>query len=502
MGFRCLQTCSMVLVVLGTSTFSEASSRTDHTAAALRKLKTATQQQRNGEHLANLSALRSLHDPALKPFFYNLVQHNNWSIQVHAVLGLAELSEDGRIDPWLVQQVSPLAREQLVIKSLSENLLSLDGIKSLLDWSLLEPAPTLLLVVNLHSKGVSPNPETVEELLNNSDLGIATVASLLSENSKTISDVMNRFRRGTSREKRIALAQTLQIIQQFDLPSATQWLVTLLESPTFKLEDRDKQHTLFTLLKHDPTVGMEYWKNLLPSEPSKLEQVRYVLMLMDAGIQLDVSVAKRLHIGSEDGIPYALYLAGSESTKSLRDGNTYTTLLLDLANRGHSHSTEWAFKQVKKIPSKDAETFYTSLAILPENESAADARRRNLAVIAFQELIKINPEHSLSLLRAAEDDSRQQELMLLAMLQQQCNKLLEKEVAAIRRIGVDRPDAMALLLTARGTEPLSENDQHWLGLIAASGAAIGSPLETQAAWLYLRRMGMTEQALAAATTSP
>ena len=69
----------MVLVVLGTSTFSEASSRTDHTAAALRKLKTATQQQPNGEHLANLSALRSLHDPALKPFFYNLVQHNIWS---------------------------------------------------------------------------------------------------------------------------------------------------------------------------------------------------------------------------------------------------------------------------------------------------------------------------------------------------------------------------------------------------------------------------------------
>ena len=156
MGFRCLQTCSMLLVILGASTFSEASSRTDHTAAALRKLKTATQQQRNGEHLANLSALRSLHDPALKPFFYNLVQHNNWSIQVHAVLGLAELSEDGRIDPWLVQQVSPLAREQLVIKSLSESLLSLDGIKSLLDWSLLEPAQHFYLLLIFTQEGSLP----------------------------------------------------------------------------------------------------------------------------------------------------------------------------------------------------------------------------------------------------------------------------------------------------------------------------------------------------------
>jgi hypothetical protein len=61
---------------------------------------------------------------------------------------------------------------------------------------------------------------------------------------------------------------------------------------------------------------------------------------------------------------------------------------------------------------------------------------------------------------------------------------------------------MALLLAARGVEPLSERDQRLLGLIAASGASIGSPLETQAAWLYLRRMGLTDQALAAATTSP
>jgi hypothetical protein len=502
MGFRCLQTCSLVVALFCAPSFSYASSRIDNTAAALRKLKTATQQQRNGEHLANLGALRSLHDPALKPFFYNLVQHNTWSIQVHAVLGLAELSEDGLVDPWLVQQVAPLAREHLIIKSLREDLLSLEGIKALLDWSLLEPASTILHVADLHSRGVEPNPVTIERLINNSDLGIATIASLLSENSKTILDVMNRFRRGTTREKRIALGQTLQIIQQYDLPSASQWLVTLLESPTFKLSDRDTQHTLFTLLKANPKVGMEHWNNILPSEPSKLEQVRFVLMLMDAEIKLDENIAKKLHIGSEDGIPYLLYRAGSESPENPRDAEAYTKLLLDLANRGHSHSTEWAFSQVKKIPSKHAESFYTSLAMLPGNETSADARRRDLAVIAFQELIKINPEHSLTLLRSVEDDSRQQELMLLAMLQQRCNKLLEKEVTAIRRIGVSRPDAMALLLAARGTEPLSESDQRLLGLIAASGAALGSPLETQAAWLYLRRMGMTEQALAAATTSP
>ena len=490
----------MVALCLATS-FSYSGTSTDHTEAALRKLKTATQQQRNGEHLANLGALRSLRDPSLKPFFYNLVQHNNWSIQVHAVLGLGELNEDGRIDPWLVQQVAPLAREQLVIKALQDNLISTEDMKNLLDWSLLEPAPSLLLIADLNSKGVTPDPETIEQLVNNSDLGIATIASLITGNLKTITDVMNRLRRGTSRERRIALSQTLQIIQQYDLPSATQWLVTLLESPEFKLSDRDIQHTLFTLLKVNPKIGKEHWINLLPSEPSKLEQVRFVLLLMDADIQLDESIAQKLHISPEDGIPYALYRAGLESVETPKDGDAYIELLLDLANRGHSHTTDWTFERVKTLPTALAQSFYTSLAVLPMDTSSMNTKRSNLAVVAFQELIKTNPTHAWGLLRAVEDDSHQQELMLLAMLQSQGNTVLETEATAIRRIGVGRPDAMALLLAARGTESLSESDQRLLGLIAASGASIGSPLETQAAWLYLRRRGMTEQALAAATTT-
>lgn len=501
MGFLNVRTYAFLVALFLATSLLHGGKSADHSEAALRKLTTATRQQQNGEHLANIGALRSLRDPTLKPFFHKLVQHNNWSIQVHAVLGLAELSEEGLIDPWLVQQITPTAREQIIIKSLQDNLFSIESMKTLLDWSLLEPAPTLLLVVDLHSKGVAPKPKTVEKLVNNSDLGIATVASLLSENPKTITEVTNRLRRGTSREKRIALAQTLQLIQQFDLPSGSQWVESLLGSPPFKLSDREIRHALFTLLKVNPEVGMKHWNNTLPSKPSKLEQVRFLLLLMDTKIPLDETIAKKLQIDSEEGILYALYLAGLEALDTPEDGDAYIELLLDLANRGHSHSTEWAFQRVKTLPSDLAQKFYTSLAILPEDESTMNSKRNDVAVVAFQELIKTNPEHAWTLLHSVEDDSHQQELMLLAMLQNYGNALLEKEASAIRRIGVSRPDAMALLLAARGTEPLNESDQRLLGLVAASGASIGSPLETQAAWLYLRRIGMTEQALAAATTT-
>ena len=473
---------------------------TDYSDAALRKLSSATQQQRNGQHLANLSALRNLRDPALKPFFYKLAQHNNWIIQVHAVLGLSELSKDGLIDTWLIQQVAPLARQQLISQSLRDNLLTTQQMQSLLDWSLLEPAPTLLITADLHSKGVAPSEEVLHQLVNNTDLGIAMVAALLSANQETIQDVTNRLRRSTAREKRVALAQSLHLIQQYELPAGTQWLESLLDSSTHNLTDAQTLQSLFALLHLDPESGMEHWKNALPSEPTKLEQVRFLLLLMEAGIEIDDSITQRLKIGPEDGLPYALSSAGSETIEDNSQGGSYIQSLIDLVNRGHSKSTQWAFRRASTLPDAFAQEFYTTLTMLPEDNNTTDARRRDVSVLAFSKLIQLNPIRAWKLLRTVEDDSQQQELLLLAMLQHPGDALLEKEATAIRRIGVGRPDAMALLLAARGTEPLSDSDQRLLGLIAASGASIGSPLETQAAWLYLRRMGMTDQALAAATT--
>jgi hypothetical protein len=369
--------------------------------------------------------------------------------------------------------------------------------KSLLGWSLLEPAPTLMLTAELHNRGVKPTSESIERLINNTDLGIATIATLISEDPTLIEEVTNRLRRSTTREKEVALAQTLQIIQQYEWSSGKQWLLSLLDSDTLGLSDIQLQQTLFTLLQLDPELGMDYWRNALPSEPTKLEQVRFLLLLMEAEIELDESIAKLLNIGSEDGLPYDLFILGSTTTDKLIDGKSYIDALLDLANRGHSKSTQWTFRRASNLPTDLSEEFYATLSLLPEGNQANNVRRRDISIMAFHELINLDAVKAWKLLREAEDDSNQQELMLLAMLQHRGDELLTKEASSIRRIGIGRPDAMALLLAARGTD----SDQRLLGLIAASGAAIESSLETQAAWLYLRRMGMTDQALAAATTN-
>ena len=75
-----------------------------------------------------------------------------------------------------------------------------------------------------------------------------------------------------------------------------------------------------------------------------------------------------------------------------------------------------------------------------------------------------------------------------------------QEATKIRRIGVNRADVLTLLLIARSASPLEKKDQEYLGIIAAGGGHVSPVLETQAAWLYLRRMGLADKALAAVST--
>ena len=66
----------------------------DFTETATRHLMQSVESQPDGTHLARLSSLRLLRDPAMKDLFYKLLQHEDWLVQVHALLGLAEI-EDG-----------------------------------------------------------------------------------------------------------------------------------------------------------------------------------------------------------------------------------------------------------------------------------------------------------------------------------------------------------------------------------------------------------------------
>jgi hypothetical protein len=490
----------VALVVIFVASEAIGSKQTDRTDAALRQLKSATSNQRNGQHLTNLSALRNLRDADLRPFFSQFTQHADWTVQVHAVLGIAELSEEQTIDPWIVQQIAPTAREHLIVQALVDGLIQKEQMITLLKWPPLEATPRLLLMAELQSLGDedwSLDEKKIGELAKSTDLSVAMFASLLSENENNIERTTKYLRRATATNRDNALQRTMQLIRQYHFASASHWLVSLLEDGSVPLTSNQRYWTLYTLLSVDSSTGLEIWNREVSVNPSRIDQARYLMIVLEAGITPTVEMRDRLQIDLSDSLLGTMFMAGLLNGLTTEANEEDVSSLTALAVQGHRVSTDWAFRLAENLLSTEQTIpFYKTLSTIEEGVSGL---RKEVAIRAFTKLIEIAPEQAWDILQNTKDDSEQQELLLLAMLQL-ANEDSTTQAAKLRRIGLNRADVLALLLVARSNVPLQKKDQDYLGIIAAGGGHLGPALETQAAWLYLKRMGLADKALAAVST--
>jgi hypothetical protein len=102
----------------------------------------------------------------------------------------------------------------------------------------------------------------------------------------------------------------------------------------------------------------------------------------------------------------------------------------------------------------------------------------------------------LERLSKADDDSPLQQAILLGLFETTAPEV-GQAAAALPRIGSGQADSLALLLVARHSATLNDQQKQQLGLIAAGGGRVSEILQVQAAWLYLKRTGQVDRALAA-----
>ncbi len=487
----------VAILVFASSAIAFASNNTDRTDAALRQLQNATKNQRGGQHLLNLASLRSLRDEDLRPFFSQFTQHPDWTVQVHAVLGIAELSEEQTIDPWLVQQIAPTAREHLIAHALDDGFIKKEQMRALLKWPPLESTPRLLLLADLNALGEEIDSDMLRKLTNSTDLSVAMFASLLSQDNKNIEQTTKSLRRSTNKNRENALQRTLQLIRQYSFTQATPWLLSLLEDGSVALTPNQRYWTLFTLLTVDSSIGIEIWNREFPESPERRDQVRYLMLVLEAGIAPSEQMRERLHIDLKDHLLGNMFKAGQINGLRSKATTQEIDALTNLVQQGHRDAIDWAFRLAEDVLKEEqSERFYKAVSILPKD---ATQKRKEAAIRAFTKLIQVAPNTAWEILQKAKDDSEQQELLLLAMLQFSNADAIE-QASKLRRIGVNKADVLALLLVARSDSPLQQKDQECLGIIASGGGHLSPSLETQAAWLYLKRMGLADKALAAVST--
>jgi len=474
---------------------SAAAQSVDPVDAAIRHLQKATTFRQDGLHHAILRSLRDLRDPTLQPLFQRLVQADHWTIQMDAILGLAELSapagEPGTIDPWLIGQ---LRREQdrtdaarLVVEL---RMAGPEQIRTMLKWDHLSSVAQLVLLADLNRQGETPPREALERLADHSDPPIAGFAACLLalQGDATRLEAFRATLNALPRRDRdhaideIATAGTLHRVPP---------VIDLLESHVADPQCTVREAIVAAALALEPERGARLWPALVAGpNVTQGTRVRAGLLLLAAAPTVPPQAfdALRDPTGSDDGLLDAMGKAG----RAVAGSGDRIAALIALYDTGHRRCRHWILRTLSQLDSTTIRAVALHIINGLDERSERTPDRATEAAEAVRILMEVDPEAVIELVGASQ--GAKLEAILIGLANSRSPRAAEA-AARVPRIGAGRTDSLALVVIARGAERLERADLRQLGLIAAGGGRVDPTLQAQAAWLYLRHAGRLEHAL-------
>ena len=477
-----------VVVLLFVAVASQAVAA-DALDASIRHLRRAVIQQGDGSHLRLLLALRQLRDPTLEPLFHQLAQHSEWQVQVHAILGLAEIDENHRVDPWLITRADPAAQDQVIPSALDMDLMGQEEMEELLAWEDLPPLARVMLIGELLSLGREPDPEVLNRLAGGSGDRVKGMAScFLAQcgDDAAFSSYRQDLETKRTRERQPRLLWIFDVIRQYRLNALLPWVQTVVEESD--ADDDVAYWGLFTILQLDPDRGVPLWIRILGDAPTHRKSVRFALLLMQAG--KDIPASAYDHLRADDELLQRMIRAG----KAVSGSEDASQPLIELLEIGHYKSADWVLATAPELPTDQAVRIYLHLIETAEADRPLQAERITMAKLATARLFEIDRNVILERLAQAKDDSLTQQAIVLGLLETR-SPAAGEAASKLRRIGAGRADSLTLLLIAKHAETLPDEDRRQLGVIAAGGGRVSDVLQAQAAWLYLKHTNQLDSAL-------
>jgi len=458
--------------------------------AATRQLRRVVEAQRDGSHLRLIMSLRQMQDTTLQPLFHQLAQHPEWQVQVHAILGLAEISPDRTIDPWLVTRADPLAQEQVVLNALDLDLLSPQTAEKLREWSDLPAMARVVLQGEQVIAGQPPDEDALRKLAGGSQYQVSGLAAcLLAQigDQAPFSRYRQRLADLPSRERRSRTLWLFEVVRQYGITALEDWVQEVIDEPD--ADDQVVYWGVFTLLKLHPQRGLASLSRVLGETPTHRDLVRYGLALLRCAEELPPEAFDRLD--GENELLRRMATAG----RALATGADPTPALTALIELGHMRSIDWVMAALPDLRTADAVSVYLFILTNLERNGPARGDEVSLAVRAAGGLFKRDPQTLVAKLGAVEDDSMTQQAILLGMFDTDSAEA-GRAAQTVRRIGSGRADSLALLLLARHAESINEEDLQQLANIASGGGQVSDVLQVQATWLYLKHADRLDEALA------
>ncbi|MCH2140758.1 MAG: hypothetical protein MK100_06950 [Phycisphaerales bacterium] len=490
-----LQPFTAVLVAAVISGSAAGTSWTNPRETAVhQELDRAISPQPGGAHLLRLSALRALRDIRLRPLLVSLTEGNDPAIQVHALLGLAELSENGFFDLPRLQAADPIAVEAAIMVGLENNRLDTLGVRDVLELPNLTAATQLRLLAELISVGATVSREEIEAIpIEGGSTLQARQASLLSAlgHPSEIESLTQKILQDP--EKANHLEAAIAALEQFQAIGMQADERFLLACAQADMPPGVRRFALLTMLEQNVPGIDELFCSEAERTTRRRERVDLALLLLMSNSP--VPARCRPLFESDELLTVLATAADAQASNH----SSLTSALVAGVESRHRRTISWLLDSMGDRPDTLA---IPLIELILDKAVAADLKfgTGEQGVLAASQLLDRSPDRFRIRLATAADDSTEQQLLLLALVQQPAPELYET-VSEIHRIGLGNADVLALLVLARDGETLDPVDVERLKLVAASSTD-SEAVRTQAAWLAVRHTGIVDDVMAALVKTP
>ncbi len=445
-----------------------------------------------------LTRLRQLRDPELEPLFGAIAGHESHDVAAHGVLGLAQLSGGEGIDLALLSHLEdPKVRAHVILRALSEGLVSDDDVDQVLSWADLDAELAAILMAHASGRGIGYDEARARSLVE-SDLPIAAmVASLMLPETDGA-----------------ALAETFvkEAREKGDLSTLVPIMLTVLNDAEPRVapigaflgrlydllerQPNNREGALEAMMRLAPESGWARWREAWDAAEGLGARLRLALLALGAAETAPDGAFEPLRTSGDE-----LIGAIGEAGDAARDPARRTESVLRLVGFGHPIATRWCAKQAESMEPGDARRVVNAVLDNALTTTAPNTRPRTEAAfrLAARELANLDGLALGAWVAARLGEDRK----LLAQIA--LASALESDEPVVLWRGGDEPawpdrttEALASLVRARAGLVTEDENAPLTELISETALGYGGldePLRGEAAWLALRRLGQSQVGL-------
>lgn len=471
--------------------------KVDAYATVLRMLRDGVLSDNEGKQHASMMALRQLRDPSVAPLFAKLVESDRWALRVDSVLGLAELSADGRIDLTKVEQLpGERDRDAAISAILALRLADAAQVKSMLAWSDLPSSSRALLAGELRRLGESPDPTMLSRLAGSKTPEIAGFAACMLLDMKA--DGTEAVALSTKARELIAsappatrssaVAQVAEASAASSLRGAAPFIATLIALPD--LSEESRMRALGSLLTLAPAEAYPELAKSVAADRSNTALLRYAAILLASGARAPAAEWDRLRNGDEalEGIANA----GAALSTPGNDATAYRTLV-GLERRVVLRAALDGARRIGPTAQRALGLACLELVMKP---GPTPPQLSETLLSSLFDLAELAPDELRSSLSTTDLDSATSDAFLMALVN--AGSPAAADVARTVRGKASRlGEGQIAVLLARNSDKLSQAELDELVRVAGGAVNVSYAVRLQAAWLWLRHAGRTGDAIAA-----